>query len=338
MITVLQSFPIPAAQTNPYLTLLVTSLPKDVRALGWSWRVALFGRYDVLHLHWPELLFRRDDRLRTVAHRTLFVLLMVRLSLTRIAIVRTVHNPTPHEAGGRLENILLRWCDHQTDLWIALNHTTQLSRGGRSRVIPHGHYRDLYPKARLSQSMHGRLLYFGLVRQYKGVLRLVTAFGGMSQPELSLRILGRPNSEQLGSAIEAACRADPRISAELRYVEDEVLVRDIGEAELVVLPYREMHNSGALLLALSLDRPVLVPDSPVTSALAAEVGPGWLLTYRGELDASILGDSLVRVRSTQRPVQPDLTARDWRGLGDQHRDAYCQAAGLQNEQSPHRPG
>ncbi len=338
MITVLQSFPIPAPQTNPYLTQLVTSLPRDVRALGWSWRVALFGRYDVLHLHWPELLFRRDDRLRTLAHRTLFGLLMLRISMTRIAIIRTVHNPTPHEAGGRLENILLRWCDHQTDLWIALNHTTELSRRRRSRVIPHGHYRDLYREVRLPQSMHGRLLFFGLVRQYKGILRLVTAFGRLSQPELSLRILGRPNSEQLRMAIEAACRADPRISAELRYVEDQVLVRDIGEAELVVLPYTEMHNSGALLLALSLDRPVLAPHTPATALLAEEIGPGWLLTYPGELDASVLRDGLSRLRSTQPAAPPDLTSRDWPGLGAQHRDAYFQAAGLENEQSPERAG
>lgn len=326
MITVLQSFPIPAPQTNPYLTQLVSSLPEDVRTLGWSWRAALFGRYDVLHLHWPELLFRREDRLRTVAHRTLFMLLMVRIATTRIAIVRTIHNPTPHEAGGVVENALLRWCDHQTDLWIALNHTTELSRGRPSRVIAHGHYRDLYRDVPLTQSRRGRLLYFGLVRRYKGVLRLVSAFGALSEPDLSLRIVGRPNSEQLRLAIKAACRADPRISAELRYVEDQALVRDIGEAELVVLPYTEMHNSGALLLALSLDRPVLAPDTPATSALAEEVGPGWLLTYRGELDPAVLRDGLARAWSNERPDRPDLTAREWPGLGAQHRDAYRWAA------------
>ena len=41
----------------------------------------------------------------------------------------------------------------------------------------------------------------------------------------------------------------------------------------MVLPYRQMHNSGAVLAALSLDRPVLVPATD-QRGLGAEVGPG----------------------------------------------------------------
>lgn len=325
MIAVLQSFPRPGPQTNPYLTQLVESLPRDVSTLHWSWRTALLGRYDVLHVHWPELLFRREQRIRTYAHRSLYVLLMVRIALTRIVIVRTVHNVSPHEHGGRLERLLLRWCDRQTALWIALNSSTELPVGRPSMVIPIGHYRDLYRGISLPRPVPGRLLYFGLVRRYKGVLDLLAAFRGMPEPELTLRILGRPNSEPLRAAIETACSQDPRTSAELRHVEDEFLARDIGEAELVVLPYTRMHNSSAVLLALSLDRPVLAPRTPTTAALADEVGPGWLLTYPGELDAPTLRDGLQRARSDQRPSHPDLTARDWPALGEQHRIAYLAA-------------
>ncbi len=140
-----------------------------------------------------------------------------------------------------------------------------------------------------------------------------------------MRILGSPNSVELRQSIEAAERADRRISAVLQYVDDEALVRDIGEAELVVLPYTELHNSGAVLLALSLDRPVLVPETATTTALATEVGPGWVLTYRGELDAQTLRDGLERCRSGGRIARPDLSARDWPALGRQHRAAYARA-------------
>lgn len=335
MITVLQSFPRDGPQTNPYLTQLVARLPADVSPLSWSWRTALFGRYDVLHLHWPELLFRRENRLRTCAHQVLFALLMLRIALTRTVVVRTVHNPAPHEPGGLVEGWLLRWCLHLTGLWIALNDTTELPPGKPSVVIAHGHYRDVYDAARLPQPRRGRLLYFGLVRRYKGVLQLIAAFPGVNEPALSLRILGRPNSDELRGAIEAACRGDSRISAELRYVEDEVLIREIGQAELVVLPYAQMHNSGALLLALSLDRPVLAPETPSTAALAEEVGCGWLLTYRGELDGAVLRDGLRRVRADRRPARPDLSARDWPGLAVQHRNAYrAAAAGTLRHRSP----
>jgi len=326
MIRVLQSFPRPGSATNPYLTQLVESLPDDITILWWSWRAALFGRYDILHVHWPELLFRRDDPRRTFAHQCLFVLLMLRIAMTRIGLVRTVHNPSPHEKGSPFEGLLLRWCDRRTALWIALNDSTPIPPGQPSVVIPIGHYRNLYDRMSLPEPVHGRLLYFGLIRRYKGVLGLVAAFGRLvDSPDLTLRILGRPHPEELRNEIEAASRADPRVSAELRYVEDESLVRDIGESELVVLPYTEMHNSAAILLALSLDRPVLAPDTPTTAALAAEVGPGWLLTYRGELDPPGLEEGLRRVRGAARSTHPDLTAREWPALGAQHREAYLAA-------------
>lgn len=326
MIRVLQSFPRPGRATNPYLTQLVMSLPDDVTTLWWSWRAALFGHYDVLHVHWPELLFRRDGRWRTLARQCLFVLLMLRIAMNRIVLVRTVHNLKPHEPGDRFEDYLLRWCDRRTGLWIALNDSTPIPPGRPSVVIPIGHYRDLYDGMAMPATVSGRLLYFGLVRRYKGVLGLVAAFGGLVSPDLTLRILGRPHPEELGDEIEAACRADPRVSAELRFVEDESLIRDIAQSELVVLPYTKMHNSGAVLLALSLDRPVLAPDTPTTAALAAEVGPAWLLTYRGELDPTNLQAGLGRVRAAQhRSTRPDLTARDWPALGARHREAYMSA-------------
>lgn len=327
MITILQSFPRGAPQTNPYLTQLVVNLPEDVSTLGWSWRAALFARYDVLHLHWPELLVRRKDLLRTTAQQILFVLLMLRIAASRIAVVRTVHNLTAHEPGGRLEGWLLGWCTRQTDLWIGLNDSTELPPGRPSVVIPHGHYRDHYAGVGLGEPVRGRLLYFGLVRRYKGVLQLIDTFRDLSEPALSLRILGQPKSDDLRQSIEVASRADSRIGLELRYVEDEALVRQIGEAELVVLPYAQMNNSGALLLALSLDRPVLVPETPSTISLAEEVGPGWLMTYRGELTAPILRDCLSRARADHRRARPNLEARDWTRVAAQHREAYLAAVG-----------
>ncbi len=144
MIRVLASFPRRGKQTNPYLLQLAENLPAEVTMIGWSWPTALVGNYDVLHLHWPEVLFRRNSRLRTAANQLLFLVLMLRVALTDVIIVRTVHNPRPHESGNRFERWLLRWCDHQTALRIALNATSDLPPGAPWIVIAHGHYRDAY--------------------------------------------------------------------------------------------------------------------------------------------------------------------------------------------------
>ncbi|MBM4515638.1 hypothetical protein GS432_01345 [Rhodococcus hoagii] len=70
-------------------------------------------------------------------------------------------------------------------------------------------------------------------------------------------------TDELRQTIEAVSQRCERVSSALGFAPDADLVREISMSEMVVLPYRFMHNSGAVLLALSLDRPVLVPDNEV---------------------------------------------------------------------------
>src|SRR3712207_2143920 len=128
----------------------------------------------------------------------------------------------------------------------------------------------------------------------------------------------------LGAELAAAAAADPRVSVSLGFLADDDLVAEVTAAELVVLPYREMHNSGGTLAALSLDRPVLVPDNPVNEQLAAEVGPGWVHRYAGELTAGHLVDAVTALRAAPPAAPPDLSGRDWDRVGEAHAAAYRQ--------------
>lgn len=317
---VLQSVRPPTATTNPYVVQLVDACRAhtDVDYFGW-WR-GVFGRYDVLHVHWPEVMLRRDGRAARLAAQLRFAALMLRVTVTGIPVVRTLHNVAAHETGPRWEGLLLTWCERRTRYWILLNPETPLPRPAPGRVIPHGHYRDWYPVTGAAP-VPGRLLHFGLIRPYKGLDVLLESFRKLPDPAASLRIVGRPTTPQLRELVEQACAADPRITARLDYVDDTTLAGELEQAQLVVLPYRELHNSGALLLALSLDRPALVPDGPTTRAMAAEVGPGWVVTFDGELDAAVLGDALA-VTAQRRSGRPALSGRDWPAVADAHLEVY----------------
>jgi beta-1,4-mannosyltransferase len=85
-----------------------------------------------------------------------------------------------------------------------------------------------------------------------------------------------------------------------------------------------MHNSGALILALSLRRPALVPRTPTTEALSAEVGEGWIHLYDGDLNAA---DLAIALHAQAPTTPPDLTARDWFAIGEQHVRAYVTSMG-----------
>jgi beta-1,4-mannosyltransferase len=324
---VLQSVKQPTSRTNPYIIQLVDSLSPHAVVRYFSWTRGLFGRYDVFHLHWPEVMVRRDAPLQRWSAMARFALLMFRLTLQRrIAVVRTLHNLGSHESGGLVERLLLAWCDRRTDHWIGLNSQTPAPSRGELTVILHGDYRTWFERYPLPPVTSGRILYFGLIRPYKGVDTLLGGFASTTDPGLSLRIVGKPVNAELTALVADAVRADGRISARLEYVDDEALAAEIGQAQLIVLPYQDMHNSGALLLALSLGRPALVPRAAVTMALAGEVGADWVHTYSGPLTGAVLNQALSGAEAGPGPqkaaAEPNLDQRSWTLIGAQHAALY----------------
>ncbi|MGO2043998.1 MAG: glycosyl transferase, partial [Cellulosimicrobium funkei] len=106
--------------------------------------------------------------------------------------------------------------------------------------------------------------------------------------------------------------------------------------QLVVLAYRFMHNSGSVLAALSLDRPVLVPRNAVNEALAKEVGDEWVLMFDDRLTGERLVGALAEAAAIPDGARPDLSRREWTDAGAAHARAYRSA--LAGRRSRRRPG
>lgn len=312
----------PPDGTTRYVDQIVHGLPGDITLDWFTWRRALTTSYDVLHVHWPERLTRGRSRWKRPLVRAALCVLLVRLRLTRTAIVRTEHNVGPHEAGDPVEGLLLRWLDRWTTLAIQLNPTTPVDTRRLNVAIPLGHYRDRFARFGRLPVIPGRLLYFGLIRPYKGVDRLLECMSELSDPGISLRVVGRPQTPYWHDLVTAATRTDARVTALLEFVDDETLVAEVSQAALVTMPYLELHNSATLLVALSLNRPVLVPRTPSTEALLAEVGSAWMSVYDGELSPADLAAALRRVEDAPASTPPNLADRDWEVIGARHAHAY----------------
>jgi beta-1,4-mannosyltransferase len=201
-----------------------------------------------------------------------------------------------------------------------------LGIGPDARLVLHGHYRDWFSTYRPATPTDGRLVYFGLLKEYKGVPELLAAFGDVDDADLALHVVGRPVVPDVERAVRALGAADGRVTLTLRYVADAELARLITGAEAVVLPYVEMGNSGAALLALSLDRPIIVPRAPGNTELAAEVGLGWVVEYEPPLSSTKLVTALEDLRRTARTHRPDLDERNWADIGDRLLGCYREAS------------
>ncbi|QCB95425.1 glycosyl transferase [Cellulomonas shaoxiangyii] len=327
---VLQPFGRIRPTTNPYIAMLHAALERTagVEPVLFSYPRALVGRYDVVHLHWPETRLGGRGPVRRALRLVLAYAFWARLRLTRTPVVRTVHNLELPSGLGRLDYAWLRLLERATTLHVVLNETTPPT-GRPSVTVLHGHYRDWFRETERTDAVPGQVTYAGLVRRYKNVVGLVRAFRDAHavDPSLSLLVAGNPSGPDLEAEVRAAAHGADAIRLDLRFLDDADLVRAVTSGELVVLPYLHMHNSGTVLLALSLDRPVLVPDNEANRALAQEVGPGWVLTFEGELGAAAIRRALDEARGP-RARRPDLSRREWDDAGVAHREAYHEALRL----------
>ncbi|HEY8589894.1 MAG TPA: glycosyltransferase, partial [Naasia sp.] len=294
-LAVLQSFPGRGSETNPYLLQLVDSMSAEVETVYFSWPAAFLGRYDLFHVHWPERLIRGTTPVRTLARQALLPLLLLRLAATGTPVVRTLHNLASHEGEGRLERALLALLERRTAAYLRLNPFTPAPTDAPIVTVKHGDYRPWFAGHAVPAPVPGRLLFFGRVRPYKGVGELIAAYTALPDAGTTLRIVGKAGTADEEDRVRSTA-TDPRITLQLGYASDADLAREIGEAELVVLPYRAVHNSGAAILALSLDRPVLLPRTEVVGWLADEAGDGWVHQYEPPLTADRLSDALAAAR------------------------------------------
>jgi glycosyltransferase involved in cell wall biosynthesis len=106
------------------------------------------------------------------------------------------------------------------------------------------------------------LLFFGLIRPYKGLDDLLRVFNELSEEEaagLWLTVVGE--TWEGCTEPERLIRTSPhtdRITFVNEYVPDEVVAAAFAHADVVVLPYRRSSSSGILHVAMNQGLPVVV--------------------------------------------------------------------------------
>lgn len=321
---------------NPYTELLyrhVAARGVEVEEFD-PWRL-LHARGALLHIHWPDALWNDRFALRAIAKAAALLALLQVARWRGTRVVWTVHNLASHERRYlRLERIFWRLLVTQLDGLISpsaagldsVRRTYRELRRIPGRVVPLGHFRGFYagstgPRAArrtLGIAQNAQMvLHLGRIRRYKNVPALVVAFRTLDSADASLVIAGVVESADLESEIRAAAASAANVQLHLAYIPDGEIQLFLRAAHLVILPFREILNSASAILALSFDRPVLVPRKGAMAELQALVGPQWVRTYEGNLTPSVLREALDWARSTDRPDHAPLDALSWDRIADE---------------------
>ncbi len=176
----------------------------------------------------------------------------------------------------------------------------------RIAVIPHGLY-DQYPILRKEESksqlgVRGKfvLLFFGLLRPYKGVSHLIQAFEKLPPSileETALIIAGEAWEDQESLGRIKNSPVSDKIILENRYISDEDIPVFFSAADLLVLPYTRASQSGVAHIGIAYGLPILATQ---VGGLVESLGTyaGTRFTRPGDNDglAEAMKDLILRGR------------------------------------------
>jgi glycosyltransferase involved in cell wall biosynthesis len=278
---------------NAYMTLLSNALREhgvEVRAPDLLLffpltRTALRNRdADVMQLDWiydyyatDDLDSRRLNDLVSYLRAAAFLLDLFAVSLLDVQVVRTVHNKRSHEGlYPRTERVV-----SECVFWIADAVTVKCSAAADEiaaayrvpeaeelSVVPDGNYIESYENDVSRAAARADLgigeesfvfLFFGQIRPYKGIPELVEAFSSLDFPDAELWIVGSPYTDDIEAQITTLAASDPRIATRLSFVPDDRIQYYLNAADILVLPYRKILNSGSAHLGLSFATPIVAP-------------------------------------------------------------------------------
>ncbi len=173
---------------------------------------------------------------------------------------------------------------------------------GRVRVIPHGafDYLTRLPEERpLPAELEGPegpvILFFGLLRPYKGIENLLAAFRRLRGAELW--IVGNPRMD-VAPLRTLAAEAGGRVRFVTRFVDDAEIPAIFRAADVLALPYLDGEHSGVLYTGLAFGKAMVmsaVGGFPEVAATGAGrlVAPGDVAALAAALE-ELTGDAGAR--------------------------------------------
>ncbi|MFN2468579.1 MAG: glycosyltransferase family 4 protein [Gaiellaceae bacterium] len=196
----------------------------------------------------------------------------------------------------------------------------------RERVVRIPHASFTGPSAAARASPNGRtLLFFGLVRDYKGLDVLVRALPDV--PGARLVVAGDAlDPVEPVRRLAAELGVAERVEWRLGFVPEAEVAALMGRASAVVLPYRRADSSGVLATALGHGRPAVVSDvgglgETVADFAAGRVVPPGDPAALAEACRSLLDDPGA-LAAASRGAERAAASLTWDAAAEAHERLY----------------
>ena len=232
--------------------------------------------------------------------------------------IALVHNMIPHEPS-ILDKLFAPFFVRHTDGFVALSESVvqdinRFDHGTKPKTsYPHpiyDHYGDPMSKEEACHALHLKpenqyMLFFGLVRAYKGLDLLLDAFGKVKDqlPNLQLIIAGEFYEDEDKYRAQIANNGlTDRVIIKNEFIADADLRKYFGAADLIVQPYKSATQSGVTQVAFHFEKPMLVTNVGGLGEIVHDHKMGYAVEPNAEAIAQALTDYYTHNR------QADYTA------------------------------
>ena len=295
---------------------------------------------------WLEPALNNPARVETRRERFLdrFFVALVDYQAGGGKLVYTLHNWGQHEGeGDRVEQAaldrLLQLADavqvHAEYIVPELQARLPSSASPVVSVIPHGNYIGAYSNTVDRHEARRRLevpndafaiLFFGLIRPYKGLEELLPAFAQVADPDARLLIAGQSRPRDYAGQL-ASNAGDSRVRWHPQFVPPADVQVWMNAADVVALPYRRITTSGAAMLAWSFGKPVIAPSLPAFVELMDKAP--FLGVLYDPTDPTALRDALQQARNIDSEARHDqiidwANQFNWQAIGQRFAGLYEQ--------------
>jgi len=243
-------------------------------------------KYDVIHFQY----FRR------FRIESLYFLL---LKLIGIKLVHTVHDVTPLNEK-KIDHFFSLMVYKTADILFVHSNSNKRALAQQIKldekkiqVVPHGDFDNYIPDIIVTKSVarkffnlsqeHNVILFFGAIKEYKGLDILLNSLSRASEKvnNLTLIIAGMPDPLELKlkyKDIIAKLPKETNVIFHDEFIADAEVEKYFIASDVVALPYRRISHSGVLHLAYSFGRPVIATNVGDFEEIIEEGKSGFVLS------------------------------------------------------------
>src|SRR5580704_13696272 len=185
------------------------------------------------------------------------------------------------------------------------------------------------------------VLFFGRIRPYKGIEHLLAAFQLLVANHSNYRLIiaGEPKkgSEEYRRQIEQTVKTEftpGQIIMKIQFIPDEEMEVFLKASDVLVLPYKEIFQSGVLFLAYSFGLPVVATDVGSFREEIVEGRTGFLCQpgdpaeLAKAIETYFASDLYKNLKVRRQEIKDYADANhSWNAVADLTRNAYAEMSG-----------